>query len=31
VALTTATTIVLEDTTGIANDWFNSTVAVCAT
>jgi hypothetical protein len=30
-ALTTATTTVLEDTTGIANNWFTSMVAVCAT
>jgi hypothetical protein len=30
-ALTTATTVVVEDPTGIANDWFTSIVAVCAT
>jgi hypothetical protein len=29
--LTTATTVALEDTTGIANAWFTSTVAICAT
>jgi hypothetical protein len=29
--LTTATTVVLEDVTGIANSWFTSIVAICAT
>jgi hypothetical protein len=30
-ALTTATTVVVEDVTGIANAWFTSAVAICAT
>jgi hypothetical protein len=29
-ALTSATTIMLEDPTGIANEWFTSTAAICA-
>jgi hypothetical protein len=29
--LTAATTVVVEDVTGIANAWFTSTVAICAT